>query len=169
MDDLDLLLPRLAVIRRIAELAPKSGKTSIQKIMYFIQMWLGVSLGYRFRIHYYGPYSEKLDSNLSLANAMGIVGVKPASNGFGFNVSPGTQSIGNQRLNVEWSEIEQLIHELSSLPIWKLELLATIDFIGRTHPGWSKDEVVAMVRRVKPKFTMRNIEDSYSELPAELK
>ena len=73
MDEMKLLMRRLAVIRRIADLAPDPGKTSIQKIAYFIQSGLNIPLGYRFKMHYFGPYSEELDGKLSLADAMGIV------------------------------------------------------------------------------------------------
>ena len=44
MDEMKLLMRRLAVIRRIADLAPDPGKTSIQKIAYFLQSGLNISL-----------------------------------------------------------------------------------------------------------------------------
>jgi uncharacterized protein YwgA len=47
MDEMKLLMRRLAVIRRIADLAPNSGKTKVQKIVYFLQGALRIPIDYR--------------------------------------------------------------------------------------------------------------------------
>ena len=63
-------------------------------------------------MHYYGPYSETLDGNLSLSDAMGIVEIKADSAGYGYHIKPGkypvkgveTQCLGKRsmRRSMNW-------------------------------------------------------------------
>ena len=172
MDEMDLLMQRLAVIRRIVDVAPvPPGKTSIQKIVYFLQNEIESALDYRFKMHYYGPYSEKLDGNLSLANAMGLVEVIPDSEGYGYHVIPGQQDLGQQEPPMPWTVhiqrsstaifrwltrdllIDEMIQDLGGLELWRLELLATAHFVKSLHPHSNRRQVIEMVRGLKPKFS----------------
>lgn len=154
MDEMDLLMQRLSVIRRIVDVAPvPPGKTSIQKIVYFLQNEIESALDYRFKMHYYGPYSEKLDGNLSLANAMGLVEVIPDSEGYGYHVIPGQQDLGQQEPPMPWTEIDEMIQDLGGLELWRLELVATAHFVKSLHPHSNRRQVIEMVRGLKPKFS----------------
>ena len=164
MDEMNLLMQRLAVIRRIADLAPEPpGKTSIQKIVYFLQDEI-VALDYRFKMHYYGPYSEKLDGNLSLANAMGIVEVITDSDGYGYHVIPGQQDLGELEPPITWTKIDEMIQDLGGMELWRLELLATVHFVKSLHPHSNEREVIEMVRGLKPKFSEQIIEGALERL-----
>ena len=77
MRNQELLDKRIAFIRRIVDRCDDIGKTKIQKISYFLQESVGAELGYRFRIHYYGPYSDDLDDALSFAESLGFVDIEP--------------------------------------------------------------------------------------------
>ncbi len=150
---------RLAVIRRIADTASDPGKTMIQKIVYFLQEGRGIPLGYRFKMHYYGPYSEQLDGNLSLANAMGIVEIRPGTEGFGFHVTPGEYNVEGS--NWDWNKIDPTIQELSQLEIWRLELITTTHFVKSIRPQADEREVMDMVRKLKPKFPEETVKKAY--------
>ena len=164
MEDKNLLMRRFAVIRRIAELAPDPGKINIQKIIYFLQNDAGVSLDYRFKMHHYGPYSVNLDNNLSLANAMGIVEVTPDSNGHGYHVSPGQYDVEVPAPPIPWKEIDEKIHNLGGLELWRLELLATAHFVKSLRPQLDESQMVRTVLRLKPKFSEQTISEACSSL-----
>ena len=163
MAEMELLMRQFAIIRRIADLAPDPRKTTVQKIVYFLQSGVEIPLGYRFKMHYYGPYSEKLDDNLSLANAMGIVKVRPDSAGYGYHVRPGQYDVEIES-SMSWGEIDQTIHILGGLELSRLELLATVHFVSRLRPQLPESKIVNTVRRLKPKFSKKTIEGAYSDI-----
>ena len=164
MDDRKILMRRLAVIRRIANLAQDPGKTSIQKIVYFLQSGLEVPLGYRFKMHYYGPYSETLDGNLSLSDAMGIVEIKADSAGYGYHIKPGKYPVKGVETSMPWEEIDETINELAELELPQLELFATIHFVQSIRSRWDRSKVIMTVRRLKPKFSEERIEKAYQDI-----
>ena len=164
MDDRKLLIRRLAVIRRIAKLAPDPGKTSIQKIVYFLQSGLEVPLGYRFKMHYFGPYSEELDGKLSLSDAMGIVEIKADSAGYGYHINPGKFDVEDVEPTMTWEKIDDTIKDLAELELPQLELLATIHFVQSIRSRWNKRKVISTVGRLKPKFSDERIERAYRDI-----
>ena len=164
MDDTKLLMRRLAVIRRVAKVARHPGKTTIQKIIYFLQNEKGLPLGYRFKMHYYGPYSEKLDGNLSLANAMGLVKIVPDAGGYGYHVNLGPQEVENYESSTEWDDIDGAITTLGKLELWRLELMATAHFVKKIHPHSNRNAIFALVRRLKPKFREEAVEDAITRV-----
>ena len=164
MDDRKLLMRRLAVIRRIADLAPDPGKTSIQKIVYFLQSGLEIPLGYRFKMHYFGPYSEELDGKLSLSDAMGIVEIKADSAGYGYHIKPGNFDVEDVEPTMNWEEINEAITDLAELDLPQLELLATIHFIQSIRSKWDRGKVISTVNRLKPKFSKERIEQAYRDI-----
>ena len=89
----DRLWERLAVIQQIVDQSNSDvGKTRVQKTVYFLQEEVGVLLGYSFKMHYFGPYSDTLDGNLSFAATLGLVNIAPELSGFGYHITPGRQS-----------------------------------------------------------------------------
>ena len=164
MDEMKLLMRRLAVIRRITDLAPDPGKTSVQKIVYFLQSGLEVPLEYRFKMHYYGPYSEKLDGNLSLANAMGIVVIGLDSARYGYHIKPGEYPVEDVESSLPWRKIDETIRTLGELELWKLELLATIHFIQSIRSQWDRRKVISTIHRLKPKFSEERINKAYRDI-----
>ena len=164
MDDKKLLMRRLAVIRRIADLAPDPGKTSIQKIVYFLQSGLEIPLGYRFKMHYFGPYSEELDGKLSLSDAMGVVEIGLDSAGYGYHIKPGKYNVEEVEPSMTWEEIDETINNLAELDLPQLELLATIHFVQSIRSRWDRRKVIMTVHRLKPKFSEERIEKAYRDI-----
>jgi len=76
------LTPREIVLATIAEAGGTiQGRTLLQKRVYFLEILLGVYLGYR--PHYYGPYSPLVDS--ALGELQGLRFVEEHQRGFGTN------------------------------------------------------------------------------------
>lgn len=169
-----LLTRRVAFIERIVRNSEDIGKTKIQKILYFLQESMNVPLKYRFRMHYFGPYSDEIDNALSLSKSLGRIDIQPDVNGFGYHVTPATTQADtpwqgydiseDSAVTISAEEIDKAIAILSQLDIPQIELYATIHFIGRPSSKLSKEDTVATVNRLKPKFSVSKIEDAYQTL-----
>lgn len=170
MEDQELLSLRLAVIERIVSTCSDIGKTKVQKIAYFLQESVGVPLKYPFRMHYFGPYSDRLDSVLSLARALGAVDISPDPEGFGYHVTPGTEYESTWSRNYDIASdpniaaIDNAVKVLGSLDKSDLELYATIHFISKSEEEPKKDRVLATVGSLKPKFSRDKIYGAYQTL-----
>ena len=177
MKNFDMDVRRLAliqkVVERLAEQRKDVGKTKIQKISYFLQEAVEVPLKYRFRMHYFGPYSDDLDNALSLSRALGYVKIAPDPNGFGYHVTPGDVTEGRwfdvkydmaEDTGVDVKNVEQVIDALGKLKVHELELYASIHFIGNSKSGGSKERTLDTVGKAKPGFKADQIEKAYQHL-----
>ncbi len=169
MTDEELLTMRLSIVHRIVSLCGDIGKTKIQKITYFLQEAVGVPVMYPFRMHYYGPYSDELDGVVSLAQMLGYIEIKPDPDGFGYHVTKGSESTDLPSPPPELSDdleesMDRATETLGALETAKLELYATIHFIGRSRGNSTRDEVLKTVQSLKPKFSEKTITRAYSEL-----
>jgi len=176
MKNFDMDVRRLALIQRVVERLVQQrkdvGKTKVQKISYFLQEAVGVPLKYRFRMHYFGPYSDDLDNALSLSRALGYVKIAPDPNGFGYHVTPGEVTEDRwfqgydmaEDAGVDVKKVEQVIDILGDLKVHELELYASIHFIGKSKSGGSKERTLATVGKVKPGFKAGQIEQAYQKL-----
>ncbi len=169
MKDHKLLNKRIAFIRRIVDRCDDMGKTKIQKISYFLQESLDVELGYRFRMHYYGPYSDDLDGALSFAEALGFIEIEPDPDGFGYHVTaceeespwPDRYDIPTQH---DVTQIDDAIEILGGLETYELELYATIHLIGGPESERSREQTIKTVGKLKPRFTHDRIDGAYQSL-----
>ena len=164
-----LLALRLSAVERIVSLCGDTGKTKIQKITYFLQEAVGVQLGYPFRMHYYGPYSDDLDGIVSLAQMMGYIEIKPDLNGFGYHVTLGSESgnlaFGKPDLPPDLEQsMTSAAKTLGNLDTPQLELYASIHLISRSRKEPHKDEVLETVHRLKPKFSLNHVGNAYRDL-----
>ena len=170
----DLLARRVAVIRHIVSRSGDLGKTKVQKIVYFLQESVGVPLKYPFRMHYYGPYSDELDGNLSLTKSIGYIDIAPDPNGFGYHVTPVKERENTSWQGYDMSEdpevrelsgvIDDAIDILGQLDTPQIELYATIHLISRLKGHSSKRKTLKTVKRLKPRFSVEHINYSYQKL-----
>ncbi len=170
----ELLPRRIDLVREIVRRYGDIGKTKIQKVTYFLQESVGVPLGYPFRMHYYGPYSDELDGALSLTKSLGYIDINPDPNGFGYHVTPVEESEDmswqgyDRRSDPEIKDrievIDGAIETLGGLDTPKIELYATIHFIGGPKGNYSKEQTLQTVKRLKPKFSEDEIRDAYRTL-----
>ncbi len=162
----ELMLSRLALIREIVDQLEDVGKTQVQKIVYFVQEAQTIPLGYSFRMHHYGPYSDEVDGDLSLAVAMGYVDISPDADGYGYHITPA------ETATLHWPEplskhsdgVRHAIDTLGSLETWRLELYATAHFVGHLDQTLSREGVIATVGGLKPKFSEHTIREAIDTL-----
>lgn len=169
MRDQKLLDMRIAFIRRIVDRCEDIGKTKIQKISYFLQESVNVELGYRFRMHYYGPYSDDLDGALSFAESLGFIDIEPDPDGFGYHVTACEEESPWPReydieMRPEVDQIDRAIDVLGKLETHELELYATIHLIGGPESTRSREQTIETVKRLKPRFTPLQIDGAYQAL-----
>ena len=83
---------RTAVLTALVKRAPKSpGRTALMKFAYLLQTVRGVPLGYRFRLHNYGPYDEEVLVDAREATTAGLLKSQLVmySSGYGYEFSVG--------------------------------------------------------------------------------
>lgn len=110
------------------------GRTRLQKTMKLLQR-LGLPTDYRFQIHFYGPYSEELQSDISLLENMGLASEQPrqAQDGslyYLLHSDPG-------RFRQDLAPWQDFITRLGNESPVVLELAATYDAFreeGDSHP-----------------------------------
>ena len=170
----NLLARRVAFIERVVPYSGDIGKTKIQKILYFLQESMGVPLKYRFRIHYFGPYSDEIDNALSFTKSLGRIDIQPDSGGFGYHVTRVATDTdepwqeydisGDPEIEISSDEIDNTIDILAQIDTPQIELYATIHFVYHHKSELSKSQTVTTVKRIKPKFTTSRIEAAYERL-----
>lgn len=120
------------------------GRTRLQKEVKLLQR-LGFPTDYSYSIHFYGPYSESLQSDIGLMEAFGFI-----------EESAGTGREGNEYYVLESkdtddlpdvSEFQEIIEQLCKAPSVVLELAATYDAFRER--GDDHDEAIVRLRRKK--------------------
>jgi uncharacterized protein YwgA len=158
---------RLAAIAYVVSAKKDVGKTKLQKLLYFGQEAAQVPLGYEFRLHHFGPYSFDLDDDLVRMKLAGIVSVEPDGEGYGFHVRPARISEGSSHVPAPSqrarAQLDRVIEAFGGMAAQELELRATIHF-AFTVRGGSDEEVIAQVKRLKPKFAETVIRAALTEL-----
>jgi uncharacterized protein YwgA len=144
------------------------GKKAFQKLVYFGQV-LGVPLNHSYKMYYYGPYSETVAEELTLALNNGII----AKNGaFSFIYGDNLEKVlndGYDQIADNIKNLEKLIELFGDMSPYDLELYATTHFIDKSqkylYNNHDKDSIIDIVQKVKgDKFTKNQIDSAYNTL-----
>lgn len=155
-----------AVLHRLVSQLEDVGKIKLQKIVYFLQESCGIPLGYTFRMHHYGPYSQELENDLLKLRLMGFVDVQPDDSGYGFHVTPSGDAEPGwaTALAPYQGRIEDALAKLGDLPAYLLEVYATVHYVSQLVEGASAEEVVTIVHGLKPKFLPEFIAEAREQI-----
>lgn len=155
-----------AILYELVSRLGDTGKIKAQKLVYFLQELLGTPLSYRFRMHHYGPFSEELDTDLSVMKGLGYFDIKPDPDGYGYHLTVRSEADPEWRTAaIQYSkDIRQVIETFGVLDAASLELNATVHFVNQLAKSASKDTVVNTVSALKPRFPVEVIEVAYDEL-----
>jgi hypothetical protein len=164
--EMDLLLRRLAVMSTLIRRVEGSGKTKIQKLLYFLQDAFGVALGYKFRMHHYGPFTNEIERDLSTLRALDCIDITPDTDGYGFHVSSRQEgdALFSEPNKEDQAKLTEVIEVLGGSDAKELELLATVHFVRNLRHRSPKPEILEVVSGLKPKFSLDVIESAYSFL-----
>jgi uncharacterized protein len=170
---------RLAALVSLVSGAPGQtlGRTAVVKLLYFLQELKGVSLGYDFRLHTYGPFDPDVLDDLNTGKSLQALTEKTVtySAGYGYEIKVGPKSDRIKLLANEWLKANQ--DALSSVAAdfgpWsaaELELGSTVVFVDREFQSQQKstrfEEIASRVRNIKPHFSEAAVLDRVKQFHA---
>lgn len=173
MTKVEIPWERYATIAFFADKVKLLGKTALQKLVYFLQEWKNVPLGYNFELYTYGPFSADLMGDLDYSETLGAVRIDHIING-GYNISPADQNAEVQQRAVDFfdkhlSALEEVVVAFGKLSAWQLELRATLYFayleMASKPDPFDDDDLMNILRSLKPgKFNEDQIRQAISDL-----
>lgn len=125
------------------------GKKVSQKIFYFFERE-GMNLNLRYGIHYYGPYSSKLDNVMHVLESEDYISID--TSGMTHIISPGSTELDTEILtDKEKGIVNKVIIEFAHKSPLELEALATIDYVANTMLSGkgSDDEIISLFKEIK--------------------
>ena len=157
---------RFAVIRHIVDKLKDVGKIRIQKLVYFLQYIFNVPLGYDYKMHYYGPYSDELNDDLIFMDLNKHVEVEADPSGYGYHIIPGSEVVTtiDEIIKKYSNQMDQCLESFVNFSPHKLEILSTLHFVKHIAGVSDEDKVIEKTAMLKPLFPKSLIEEAYSEL-----
>jgi len=140
----------------------KLGKKAAQKMFYFFER-KGIDLNLRYGIHYYGPYSAKLDNMLHILESEDYIEINTGSSTHVISMKDGVSIdvLSGEQKQIATTVIEEFAHKT---PL-ALEALATMDFVSNTMKCSTKEQIISTFKEIKgDKFSESVIEESYKNL-----
>jgi hypothetical protein len=157
---------RLAALVSLVEAAPGQclGRTAIVKLPYFLQELHGVSLGYDFRLHTYGPFDSDILHDLATAKSLDALQetTQLYQHGYGFQIRPGPNAQALKDQAGYWVKKHEAVlgdvaRQFGGLPASELELGATVLFVDREFKSSGcragANAITMKVCEVKPHFS----------------
>ena len=159
---------RLALVYNLIDRLEDSGKTRIQKTVYFLQEAFGVPLNYSYRMHHYGPYSEEVETDITRLKMTGYLFVKPDLQGYGFHVGvlDSPEDEWQDMTSPYKQQIDMVLGLVQGKQISDLELMATLHFVDHLTREPSQSELIETVHGLKPKFSREYIMGFQNQLTA---
>lgn len=167
---------RISLISKIVMQKPSLGKTAMMKSIYILQQVYKVPLGYDYQIYTYGPYSSEVMEDIEFAvvfDAIRMETIQYPSHYLGYQLKPTekTEVVIQKELDfldVYDHSISEVMDEFGDKTAKELELSSTIIYIYNNsyQNGWSssKDYVSERVQKIKPHFSMEQIQAEYDKL-----
>jgi len=153
-------IERLSTIVALIERAPGKGRTAIMKYCYFLQALRRVPLGYDFTLYSYGPFDSDVLGDLATCEAMGgiIEQVVEYPRSYGYRLTLGSKAEEIKGLSPEFvkqhqANIEWVVGQFGECNAAELELISTVIYADRDLKQTTRDELVRVVRGIKPHFT----------------
>lgn len=141
------------------------GKKASQKIFYFFERQ-GIELNLRYGIHYYGPYSSKLDDIMYELESDSYITIDTSSPTH--IIRTGTEHAPETCLSQTDKKIaETVLNTFKNKSPMDLEALTTMDYIANTllPKGASKNDIINKFIEIKgSKFSSDKVNFTFDEL-----
>lgn len=138
------------------------GKKVSQKMFYFFER-KGITLNLRYGIHYYGPYSSKLDNALHVLESEDYIKIN--TSGTTHVISMGKKKVNNGLTDEEKDIAKIVIDSFAHKSPLELEALATMDYIANSMNCTTKEQIISTFKAIKgDKFNASTITKTYNEL-----
>jgi uncharacterized protein YwgA len=151
-------LKKAAVLTRfvsaLRERGSWGGETHIQKAAYFLQELLGVPLGFRFVLYWYGPFSFDLRDELTGLRGDELLSLQPHYP-YGSSYMPTdratyVQSLFEKTLDEYRDRIEFVADQLGTQGVKSLERLATGYYVTNERPNAAVESRAERLTKIKP-------------------
>lgn len=151
----------MLVARLVSELGEVSGRKRLQKIVHLLQSTGAKEFGYRFILHYFGPYSKELANDLDFLSDVKILDERPpvgGENSYKYAVCAEVMDEVNRMSDRDegGEEWKKLALELKVRGVPFLEALSTIVFLSKR--GRQGTRLRKEFDRIKP-----NLSDRYDQ------
>lgn len=142
------------IINKISGKKAVLGKKKLQKLMYLMER-KGVDLNLNYSIHFYGPYSSKLDNAIQVLAARGVITIN--TNRIMHEICVNDLSdVHDDFREDEKSAIVFVLDNFSNETANDLEALTTLDFVANNilSSNQADKDIIKEVERIKgSKFT----------------
>ncbi len=138
------------------------GKKTVQKLMYLVER-KGVKLGLNYRIHFFGPYSSKLEDALNIMNNRGIIHIDTSGVTHRISIKNKLKKEHNSLSKDEKRIVNLVMKEFGAKSPRYLEGITTLDFVAcLLKDKGIRDEkhIIEEVNRIKgEKFSNNQLQD----------
>jgi hypothetical protein len=147
----------------------QTGKKKLQKLMYLIER-KGVQLDLRYSIHFFGPYSARLDHAIHILENEEWLDIDTSrqTHRIIMKESASTQlEEENALAEAESALVDEVRAAFYDKSPMELEALTTIDYVATTllHGTATRDDVINQVKMIKgKKFSSQELEKEYDVL-----
>jgi uncharacterized protein YwgA len=157
-----------AILELIRLSKRKVGKTFIQKAIYVLQNWLNWDSDYKFKLHYYGPYSQDLSDDIDMLNETGLIEMSFNGNSYDIKIKDAGIKFLDENLEAYMpnkTKIERAIALIGKENVKDIELIGTILYFAKHTKDYS--EITKLVNTVKPHYSEETINGSINYLKSE--
>ncbi|MBI4642269.1 MAG: hypothetical protein HY790_08520 [Deltaproteobacteria bacterium] len=159
-----------ALIGLLQKVDKPVGKTFLQKGIYILQEGLGEELGYDFRLHFYGPYSQDLANNINFLQDLGLISIDFDPTGYGYQIELteyGTKFFKEnlEEYKIDESKLNKIVSIIGKDYAREMELIGTTLYFAKLSNN--DGEIKEMVNMVKPHFNGKDIEMALHKLREE--
>ena len=153
---------RLAFLTALVNAAPNQtlGRTVLMKLLFLLTTIEDVPLGYRFRMYNYGPFDSEVLSDVDYAARLDALSVDMVRyvNGYAYNIRSGPAADNiidrdKQFVDRHWKKMQWIIDNFASSSAGRLEMLSTIVYVNHKLEVSSTDELIRVVKEIKPRFS----------------
>lgn len=139
-------------------------KKKLQKLMYLISR-KGVDLDLHYAIHYFGPYSSKLDNALHMLEHYDRISID--TGGSTHIIKCGNVSIEGNLSQEDQQKVDVVLEKFSQKSADELEAITTVDYVANTmlKEQGTDEEIINKVEQIKgTKFTKEFLYEALAEL-----
>jgi len=147
------------------------GKKKFQKLVYLIENLGNVNLGFKYGIHFYGPYSSKLDDTITKLNGEGFLTYEYQGGSHLICMEEGVSLAADDEFfkpdlsEDEIAAMKEVLKKFSKRNPADLELLTTAHYAHSHLNDKSENRVIAGVQKIKgSKFSEAEIKNAINEL-----
>ena len=126
----------------------KPGKKTLQKMIYLAKAE-GLDLGFDYGIHFYGPFSAALDSEVTFLVADNIVNIEYRGYSHLLGIDDLSCDIKSNIGQENEKKLEDVIKKYESKNPSELELLTTAHYVQKKLQGHDLQSIVSGVQKIK--------------------